>query len=461
MRSTQNNYIRSFGNWVFCFLIIWIFSGVGVAQQSHPNRLFKFGVNIGKETIDQWKDMRKHPILKLSDTDGLTYIRYFYQLDDDFKNRLDPIDTYIDYNGLGGRWSAMEGHYYRLKKLDRKLYDVRITPTRILNDKGKFLKFPHKDYRLGTVGKNKKEAVAVWTEWAKYFYEMYGQSVTLEVGNEAWGNIGVLGMYQRYLGLKTQPIRLAAPALQAVNPNSRWKCKKCKYETGDYYKLYPFLLHLPRNSHSYSFKPKTINWLHPEHEDSEFWDFMGFEGSPTDITEIGWDRTVGEREQAAYAARALFIASKYDWVKRLYFYELVSQKNGAKNLYGDSGIFKVGGAGRTIDERPSLYFRTLLQIKELLGDWHYVKTIQEDEEAYIYLISDGKKQQLLAWIPQKGIQESSIPFQYFVTGSYTELNGNTSEKNKYEKFPYHTCNELPLSGIPRIFMIDEGAMPPH
>lgn len=257
-------------------------------------------------------------------------------------------------------------------------------------------------------------------EYGRRFADHFGSTVSiLEVGNEPWDHPE--GFYRAILkgmadGAKAgDPNMFVLPAaFQATTPDP-------DTTSGNYIgtRVLPSIASNidALNIHAYSFAHESDGTriaVNPEHPESEthsvrnmrrFRD-ANFPGLPIYLTEWGWDsdgagepatgsEKVSEYAQALYAVRgALMFAregmDKITW----YFFANTTSSSG---LFGRSGL--TGSKNTDFELKQS--FTALEAFVNTLGDRHFVDVLQEDDQAWVYLLgdADGTPSHVVAWKP--------------------------------------------------------------
>jgi hypothetical protein len=255
----------------------------------------------------------------------------------------------------------------------------------------------------------------------------------LEVGNEPWKYPA--DIYQQILkgmseGVKSinTNIKVFPGALQAAKPrneNSTWEKNYVGVRVTK--EIAPFLDGL--NVHHYSWKNladgKRIS-VHPEHPESTAWDILAdirwrnqnMPNKPIYITEFGWDSNgatetcehsecVSEDEQALYTIRHIFLLSRLGIERITNYFYANTPTNGASTLFTRSGL-----TGSIVtDHTPKKSFYAIQSLRNIVGNNRFLRTIQEDDKAYIYLYGDatGKPSHIVAWRPLQGNDKTPLP----------------------------------------------------
>ena len=251
---------------------------------------------------------------------------------------------------------------------------------------------------------------------------------TVEVGNEPWSYSDstyaqiLLGMAK---GIKDQDphLKVLPCALQAISPVVGNTGAVKNYIGGKLPEAAaPYLDGINLHLYSYIRNEQGVRLaVHPEHPDSEMRDlFNGLRfrdqnmpGKEVHVTEWGWDASstneiapnseaVSPLSQAVYALRGLF------WLSRMgvdrahwYFYSNVPVPDGQTPLnYGRSGLTE--SLLFQFKEKRSFYAAESMLLK--MGHLYFDAVIQEDAQAYIYLLRDssGAHTHLVAWRPVVG-----------------------------------------------------------
>jgi hypothetical protein len=252
----------------------------------------------------------------------------------------------------------------------------------------------------------------------------------LEVGNEPWKYPAE--QYQQILkgmseGVKSMNtgIKVFPGALQAAKPrneNSTWEKNYVGVRVTK--EIAPFLDGL--NVHHYSWKylsdGKRIS-VHPEHPESTAWDILAdirwrnqnMPNKPIFITEFGWDSSspnencvhsecVTEEEQTLYTIRHIFLLARLGMERITNYFYANTPTNGASTLFTRSGLTE----SVLNDHTPKKSFFAVKSVRNLLGTSRFLRVVQEDEKAYIYLFGDagGKPTHLVAWRPVEAIDKT-------------------------------------------------------
>ncbi|MEN0047131.1 MAG: hypothetical protein AAF806_08750 [Bacteroidota bacterium] len=391
------------------------------------------GINAGKEwdqLYNQNNSYGYNPLLNI-----FSHVRSFHLMEDDYPKGELPSTAKPDVQlEKSGGWGRMNNYNARYKRWSQDFETIRVSLTGIVafdkkTKKARFRKFPSKWYSKADWGGDFKSIKANGKRYGEAFFRLHiplSNKIaplisTVEIGNEPWGDIGIEGYqavikgvieaYKEYYG-NAPLLTLSSAAFQAHQPKHVWKCRECNYPSGDYVakmldeEIYSNLHEL--NIHPYSFLIGSVKLIEPpESESSDFshaqsmFAYRRRIGRPDmkiSATEFGWDsNTVGETAQAAYTLRNILLMSRMGFHK-CYLYEGLDSPR-IKGLYGSSGLFTVKMPGRHI-LKPKLIYKSLLQFMNILGDLQFKAVIQEDEEAYIYLIGNEQKNtHLVAWCP--------------------------------------------------------------
>lgn len=171
------------------------------------------------------------------------------------------------------------------------------------------------------------------------------------------------------------------------------------------------------NTHVYAFHFEadgTRTMVHPEHRDTGFqevqnvvaWRNANMPDTPVYVTEWGWpsggggeectgDECVSEHAQALYAVRGLLMLARWDVARAHWFF--------FANLTSGSQLFErcgLTGSSNTSFE-PKQSYAALLRLRQTLGDRVFVDVLQEDDDAYAYVLgdADGTPTHVVAWMP--------------------------------------------------------------
>jgi len=112
------------------------------------------------------------------------------------------------------------------------------------------------------------------------------------------------------------------------------------------------------------------------------------------ITENGWNSSgeMTEKRQASYLMKSVFIAMAQG-VGKYFIYQLLDKGGEAGTLFHTTGIITSGG-----DKK--LAYLALEQLMADYGHLYYKETIQEDENLFKYIYTDGNKDYEVAWFPK-------------------------------------------------------------
>lgn len=401
------------------------------------------GINAGKEWDKLYNPKNSfgyNPFRNIFDS-----VRSFHLMEDDYPFGTTPATASpnVKLPGSKSKWGRMNNATIRYKNWRSDFSSLRVTLSSIIvhNKAGKRVRarnFPSKWYSKAEWGGDPKSITKNAYRYARAFFALFASKIPyakplidhLEIGNEPWGDIGSEGYqaialgfiraYKDYYG--AEPIISLGPAaFQAHRPDGVFKCRNCKYNTGDFVgrMLNDDLLDVisELNTHPYSFRIGSVNLIeHPESESSDFHHVhsmfayrkrIGLPHLKMAATEFGWDSNkVGEEAQAVYIVRNALIMNRMGFDK-VYLYEGLDNL-GLKGLYGSSGLFTVTLPGRFI-QRPKRAYYSLLQFKALLGDWQVRSAIVENEKAYIYEVGTAERTLgLVAWRPENVNNQSKI-----------------------------------------------------
>lgn len=257
--------------------------------------------------------------------------------------------------------------------------------------------------------------------FARFFGPTFGngQVRIVEVGNEPWAYDSTL--YRTILrgmarGLKEgDPAMVVLPcALQAYHPGAEFTSAKNYIGARISATEAEYLDGI--NLHSYSFY-KGVDGIrrgvYPEHANSQMrgilsgirWRNHNMPGKPVYVTEWGWDsdgagqecvhnECVSEAAAAAYVTRGLLMMQRMGVDKATYFYH--------SNLWGMTLFTRSGLTGsKEVNFAKKRSFLALESLNHRIGDRYFLGVLQENEEAWVYLLGDatGRATHLVAWRP--------------------------------------------------------------
>ncbi|MEM9983793.1 MAG: hypothetical protein AAF804_01740 [Bacteroidota bacterium] len=260
--------------------------------------------------------------------------------------------------------------------------------------------------------------------FARFFGPTYGngQVEIVEVGNEPWKYDSTI--YRTILRGMTRGLKEGDPAmtvlpcaLQAYNPGA--EATSNKNYIGARISATEADLIDGLNIHPYSFY-KGVDGVrravHPEHNYSQMrgilnairWRDHNMPGKPVYVTEWGWDsdgatqscvhnECVTEDAAAAYVSRGLLMMQRMGVEKAAYFYH--------SNLWGMTLFTRSGlTGGKEVNFVKKKSYYALQALDSLIGDRHFLRALQEDQEAWVYLLGDssGTATHLVAWRPVDG-----------------------------------------------------------
>lgn len=277
--------------------------------------------------------------------------------------------------------------------------------------------------------------------YAQYFGPTNGKGYvqTIEVGNEPWTYDNAT--YRDILAGMAQGIKAGDPAiqvlpcaLQATDPSVDLGTEDLNYLGSKVGESQASLLD-GLNIHAYSFATDelgTRRGVHPEAFNSDFQNIRNMvrfrdanmPGKPIYLTEWGWDTNgagascthgecVSEQAGALYAVRGALIAQRYG-VERATYYFYGNTDQGS-TLFSRSGL--VGNSAGNFQKKKG--FNALESLVNQLGDRHFIEVVQEDENAFVYLLGDanGNVTHMVAWRPVDAANSATInvswatPFQ--------------------------------------------------
>jgi len=458
----------------FCGLVIAL-TATGLAQDMDTPVWEKFGINGQKHTFDQVYVSKNSPtyggynVLK-----NLTNkIRYFHQMEDDYPRATGSCPAtqapaYGSFQKSMPDLSSLPVGGFKNEPYDRMhntpllrlLHGVRdsleIQTTLMVFNNGTDKRFPNRMWsyeELGNVDAIATYAYAFAALWDRtHDAENTLISPIVELGNEPWGNITPKGNRLFLEGFKkgftqfygsTNPkdwrIQLAAPALQAYNPKSVWGAAQNGSDyIGSYLRGASFDTLSYANTHSYSHVQGTLKLTaKPEAPNSGFQQVFdlrkwlvdnGAEATKVLVTELGWDsHTVGEQAQGVYLTRSLMILGARDWVERVFWYEDVDNPNMGTGLYSTSGLLKVAPANPVARKQgpPKAAYKFALQLKNVLGDAKVIQILQENYEAYAYLLEKSDNSRWLCiWRPGNinNVSTPDIPTKVMINTDFVPKN---------------------------------------
>lgn len=270
--------------------------------------------------------------------------------------------------------------------------------------------------------------------YGKAFAEHFGPSPgnglikVMEVGNEPWDYPPAF--YQTVLqgfvnGSKAgnPNLLVTSGAFQAHDPKA----------LGNY-----FGNHVPStvapmldivNSHHYSFlsRPDGVRIaVHPEHPESAFnevrnvlrWRDANMPGKPVWVTEWGWDshgvnescantECVSEAAAALYGVRGLLILTR-SGVERATWYFFANTAT-CNTLFCRSGLT----GSKNVNFAKKKVFYSLQALLHHAGSTSFLGTIQEDRDAYIYVLGNNNDPtHIVAWRPVLAEDNGSVPVTF-------------------------------------------------
>ncbi|MCP3928277.1 MAG: discoidin domain-containing protein [Bacteroidetes bacterium] len=315
-------------------------------------------------------------------------------------------------------------------------------------------------------------------QFATHFGPTKGNGLveTVEVGNEPWKYPAAT--YRKILFGMAKGIREGDPdikilpcALQAADP---------KMENTDIFKNYmgarigeteaTYLDALNIHCYSYIYNEQgTRIAVHPEHPNSSFREIQNavrfrdhnLPGKKIYLTEWGWDGSgggegcthsecVSEKAAGAYAMRGAMMAWRMGISRAHWFFYANEEKS--SSLYTRSGL--TGSVKTGFREKRS--FRSLLAARQHLGDLHFLEVLQENAEAWIYLLGtkDGQATHIVAWRPIPGDSHEKSIVKFFIEHrplKATLIDGLT---NRGKPLPLPKCEkgmlELEVGALPVI-----------
>lgn len=266
-----------------------------------------------------------------------------------------------------------------------------------------------------------------------------GQICSIEAGNEPWSYPAevyreiLLGMAQG-AAAGDPAVEVFPCALQAVDPTAETQGIFKNYIGARITEEAAQLLD-GINVHCYSYAAGANGQragVMPEHVNSSFWEILNairwrnqnMPGKKIYLSEWGWDsggggedcthsECVSERAAAAYAVRGAMIAARLGIDRATWFY--YGNDKSPSSLYTRSGLVASGLAGFQ-QKGP---FAALQNLVGLVGDKYFLQVVQEDENAWLYLLgdADGTPTHLVAWRPVPGDEpgETLVPWKTKLT----------------------------------------------
>lgn len=392
------------------------------------------GINAGKEWDQLYNKNNPYAYNPLKNI--FSHVRSFHLMEDDYPFGKTPSNATPNVALPGGKkgWGRMNNYNLRYTTWQKDFSSIRVSLASIVKqaEDGKVLgmrSFPNNWYAQEEWGSSPEAIKENARKYALDFFQLHvpkekeGNPLihTLEIGNEPWGDIGVMGFQQVAKGIiaayksyynQSPPLALSVGAFQAHNPKSVWKCKECKYPSGDY--VVPMLddeilenIH-EITVHPYSFTIGTVNLVEPpEASTSDFrhvqsmLDYKNKVAPQLKIaaTEFGWDsESVGEAAQALYLVRNIVQMMSMGF-RHLYLYEGMDNP-GMKGLYATSGLFTATLPNRVIDQ-PKIAYKILLQMMHFLGDTAVKEMIVANKNIYAYLLGkDNVATHFIFWLPK-------------------------------------------------------------
>ncbi len=259
--------------------------------------------------------------------------------------------------------------------------------------------------------------------FVKHFGQKHGNGLvcSIEVGNEPWrypSEVYKNILYGMASAAKEMDpyVEVFPCALQAADPSTE-KSEVFKNYMGARISKEASKWLDGINVHAYSYAPGPHGHqkaLHPEHPNSSFWEILNairwrdqnMPGKKIYLSEWGWDHDgggedcihdecVSEAAAAAYAVRAALIALRLGIDRATWFFYANAKE--PSSLYTRSGLTSSGN--HSFAKKQSFF--ALESLVALVGDLYFLKTIEEDERGWLYLLgkADGTATHLVAWKP--------------------------------------------------------------
>lgn len=288
--------------------------------------------------------------------------------------------------------------------------------------------------------------------FAKHFGPTYGQDFvqSVEVGNEPWNYPA--SFYKKVLKGMAEGVKAADPAMEVYPAAFQANNPSLDGTTGGNYMgtritetEAPLLDAL--NAHCYSYLNKEDGErisVHPEHPQSEFRNILNvirfrdnnMPATPIHLTEWGWDsdgvgedcthsECVSEQAQASYLVRGALFMNRLGIDKLHWFFFANGEES--SSIYTRSGLT----GSRATNFAPKKSFLALQGLKHHIGECHFMKVIQEDDEAWVYLYGNEEDEptHIVAWRPVDGNNTTKtmvtvpLPNQYLIGETAWELDG--------------------------------------
>ena len=320
--------------------------------------------------------------------------------------------------------------------------------------------------------------------YAQYFGPTHGKGFvqTIEVGNEPWTYDNAT--YRDILAGMAQGIKAADPAiqvlpcaLQATDPSVDLGTIDLNYLGSKVGEAQANLLD-GLNIHAYSFANDELGirrGVHPEAYNSDFHNIRNMvrfrdanmPGKPIYLTEWGWDTNgagsgcthgecVGEQAGALYAVRGALMAQRYGMERATYYF--YGNTDQGSTLFSRSGL--VGNKAANFQKKKG--FLALESLVNQVGDRHFIEVVQEDENAYVYLLGDanGNVTHVVAWRPVDAANSSTINFNWttpFVANSAVLLDGSSNQGTSTSTPSKNGSSMvIPISSTPIVIALGQG-----
>ncbi|MFP6685629.1 MAG: hypothetical protein VB934_12990, partial [Polyangiaceae bacterium] len=190
---------------------------------------------------------------------------------------------------------------------------------------------------------------------------------------------------------------------------------------------------------------------------------------PLHVTEWGWDsdseyedctfdECVSERAQALYGLRGLLMLARLGVSRATWFFYANSEDS--DTLFHRSGLTNSKNSGWA----KKMVFRAFKDLLDHVGDAHFVDVLQEDDEAYAYLLGDaqGEATHLVAWRPVDVSDEATAEITLPIADAPGDAFLLAPQAGQTAPAPTFADGQwtVSISGQPLLVYIGDGTSPP-
>lgn len=363
------------------------------------------GICVGKE-FDQLSPAERQEI-----ADVFENVRYFLDLGDIYQ-RIDgtqgtpvnfnpvPVTDPIEMVGKGDwkPWTSVSNHKNRIEKDYPSFGGVTMFGVEALYVDGEFKKFPNKQWSGQERGMTDEDIYNNAYKEMELFESTFPSVTHLQL-NEYWADRDVYEIVQKAYTDAAKRIKVLPTSVQASDRNIGGKTSynnflrvsDLEYDTLSIHP-YSFTELFQAGGPQDLISPPEGAYMQQIVDLKEALEDMG-EDKDLWQTEIGWNSTgsMTEDRQAAYLVKGLFIGMANGYTK-YFIYQILDKPGELGSLFETTGLLDSDG-------RKKVSYITLKTLIEAYGHLSFKEKVQEDEELFYYIFTDGEKDFSVSWNP--------------------------------------------------------------